>query len=141
MADCYEKILGMDDKTKKRLFGDREIPKDVLRRFVDDIQSIKDSFSKDPSLGTFESRVSEYVKQQKQFNEVTKQVRKLDLIKAKELQTFAQQKAFKGDVAKAIKAKLTFSTDLANNARDSANYRGLAIQQKLLTFMLSSLEK
>jgi hypothetical protein len=141
MADCYDKILGLDDETKKRLFGDREIPKDVLRRFVDDIQSIKDNFYKDPSLGTFESRLTEYVKQVKEFNKVTKEVRKLDLIKAKELHAFAKQPAFKGNVAKAIKAKLTFSTDLANNARDSANYRGLAIQQKLLTGFLASLEK
>jgi hypothetical protein len=139
--DCYDKILGLDDETKKRLFGDRPIPKDVLRRLNDDIQSIKDNFEKDPSLGTFQSRLNDYVKKVREFNQITKEVRKQDLIKAKNLMEFAKQPAFKGDIVAAVKARLTQFNGLANGGRDSAYSRGLAIHQRLLTRFLSELEK
>lgn len=137
--DCFNKI--MDEETKKKLFGDAVISRDVLRRFVDDVESIRKSAEESPQLGTFGKRLNEYIKKQREFNEVTKQVRKQDLVIAKELMAYARQEGFKDNAIEALKSKLTFSTTLAEGARDGAESRGFAIAGKIRNHFLSSIEK
>jgi hypothetical protein len=140
--DCFNKILGLDDETKKKIFGDRPIPKDVLRRFVDDVEAIKRSASESPELGSFKSRLNEYVKKQREFNKITKEVRKNDLQIAKRLMLYAKQEGFEGDVVEAIKSRLSVpASKLAANMRDSAETKGYAIAQKLRTFVQGRLDE
>jgi hypothetical protein len=73
VGDCFDKIL--DPETYKKLFGDKVVSKALLREFVNQIDKIRQASDKAPELGSFRQRVNEFIKQRREFNEITKSVR------------------------------------------------------------------
>lgn len=139
--DCYNKISGLDEETHKKLFGDAKIPKDVLRRFVDDIEQMKKAAAENPEFGSFESRVNEYVRKQREFSKITKEVRKRDLLKAKSLQNYLNQDAYKNDPVAGLVSRLTAATELGSLNRDSAEFKGLAMARDLNNYAAAKLHE
>lgn len=115
--DCLRRLL--DPEVQKKLFGEREVPKELLRRLEKDINDIKVAADNNPNLGTFQSRVQDYIKEKRELNNIQQEVKASNLRKTKERLDFYSQDAFKRDPVEALKSKLTFSKFLANGGRDS----------------------
>lgn len=139
--DCYNKISGLDEETHKKLFGDAKIPKDVLRRFVDDVEQIRKAAAENPEHGSFDSRLNEYVRKQREFTKITKEVRKRDLLKAKSLQNYLNQDAYKDNPVEGLIARLTAATDLGSLNRDSAEFKGFAMGRDLNNYAAAKLHE
>jgi hypothetical protein len=139
--DCYNKITGLDEETHKKIFGEAKIPKEMLRRFVDDLEQMKKAAAENPQFGSFESRVNEYVRKQREFNKITKEVRKKDLLKAKSLQNYLNQEAYRDNPIEGMVARLTAATDLGVLNRESAEFKGFAMARDLNNFAAGKLHE
>ena len=133
--DCIDRL--MDEELQKKLFGDRKMPKELVKRFVDLIESAKQT--KD-SIG-FEKRVSQYIQETRKLNEVEKAKKAMNIRKAKERMDYYDQVAFRKDPAEGFKAILTESKFLADSGRDSIQHRGAAISGKYKNYLHAKLNE
>lgn len=118
MDDCIKTL--MDPEIQKKLFGESKVPEEAIRRMVQDIQWIKENSLKDPTLGSFKSRLNNYVADQKIQASVKKAVRANDRRIWKQMKTFSMQEAYYGDPVEGVKSMMSGSIKLGIGSRDSA---------------------
>lgn len=136
--DCFTRLL--DPEVQKQLFGERDVPKELLRRLEKDINDIKIAADSNPELGTFKSRVQEYIKEKRELNVVQQEVRANNLRKTKERLDFYTQEAFQRDPLEALKSILTYSKFLANGGRDSLESRISSMNAYYKNYLLGGLK-
>jgi hypothetical protein len=126
--DCYERLVSPE--IYQKLFGDRKIPKEAIRRFVKDIEDMK--VAADQGEFNFESRVNKYIKQKKEENQIAKALAANRLRLAQNRFKYYTQEGFKGNPTEGFIAKLTFSRLLANEARYSAENIAAELSHSML---------
>lgn len=141
MADCYNKITNLPEDQHKAIFGDNKIPKDALRRFVDDLEQLKAAAAKNGEFGTLGKRMNEYVKSQKELSKISKMVRKQDLLKARALDAYLNQPAFMKDPFEGLRSKISASTKLGIGSRDSAEFHGYAMARDVRNSAVAQMMK
>lgn len=140
MADDCAKRL-MDPEIQKKLFGDREIPESMVRRLVRDIEDIKISVDRDPSLGTYKSRVQEFIFEKQELNRIEKAKKATNLRKVKDTLDFVLQDAFKERPEEAFISILGESRVLANGTRNNISNRASVLINSHKNMIFGQLEK
>lgn len=138
-TDCVSVLL--DPEVQKRLFGDKKVPEEAIKRMAQDVEWLRENAAKDPSLGSYQSRVNSYIKDQKVQSEVEKAIYVNDKRVMRNLKQYALQDAFAEDPAEAIISKISGSTRLANGGRDSAFGRITAINNEHINALNAGLER
>lgn len=103
MSKCVEALL--KPEVQKELFGDRQMPEDAIRRVVQDIEKLK-KLSDDGKLGSFESRVSEYIKEKVELTEAQQLMKASNLLRQRERMGFLMQEGAVGNIVEAFKSML-----------------------------------
>ena len=122
--DCLVRLL--DPENKKALFGNVEVPDDVIRRVVQDIETIKKNVLAGGDTSKLNSRLSEYIAEKQQLSEIEVQIKANNLKKVKTRMGFIMQQAWKGDYAEAFKSLMDKATTLANGGQNSVTARSAA---------------
>lgn len=136
--DCLVRLL--DPEVQKKLFGDRTIPREILNQFVKDIESIKVAVDKDPSMGSYASRVNEYIQKKQAEAQMRKSALLADITKKDIRWKQYTQPGIINDPIEAMLAKLTKgSGKLGEGLKDTAATRGYNIAQNHLNFLTTSL--
>lgn len=139
MADCINILK--DPEIQKKLFGDKQVSEEAIRRMAQDIEAIKKNSSLDPSGGTYQSRVSAYLKDQQAQSQIEKGV----IANARRLQrdnlTYLKQPAFYEKPVEGIIGKISGAVTLGEGARDSAWARITGLTNEHLNFLNYGLEK
>jgi hypothetical protein len=135
--DCLLKIL--DPEVKKKLFGDREIGDDVLKRLHQDIEAIKNAADQSPEGKSFPSRVREYLSRKRNEAAIDQAKLKNDLQLRKQNMAFYGQKAFAGDPTEGFLTRLATPTTLAEGGMYSAEGRVSGIGTRLMSKLYTTL--
>lgn len=124
--DCETRILS--DDVKKALFGDQDIPKKLLRQFIQDAQNIKKLAAENPQLGTYQSQMNKYVAKVRELNKIEKAVKAMNIARNRENFAHVTQPAFKNDPVTGVKSLLAKVNELGNNVSNNAEARAYAIK-------------
>ena len=97
MADnCGTRLL--DPEVRKKLFGDREIPDDVVKKWLKGAEEIKDAYDQGHlDTPNFNRAMNDYITERRTTAEVQALVELSDKKKMKSARRFLRQEAWKGD--------------------------------------------
>lgn len=113
--DCDIRLL--DPKTKKKIFGDRDISDQAIQRWLADAKAIKQAFDEGVfTKSEMNAQLNDYIKTQRQDMEVAAQVDLADAKIRKKAGKFVQQEAFKETPWEAFSALMTKTVKLGNEA-------------------------
>lgn len=138
-TDCISVL--MDPEVQKRLFGDQKVSDEAIKRLAQDVDAIRENAARDPSAGSYQSRVNKYIQDQKVQSEIEKAVFVNDKRVLRNLKAYGLQDAFANDPVEAIISKMSGSTRLANGGRDSAFGRITGINNEHMNALNAGLEK
>jgi hypothetical protein len=138
--DCLTRLLSPE--IQKEIFGENtQVPEELVRRVVQDIEAIKKNVAENPNVaGKFESRVADYIRKQRELNEIQLRSRAENLRKNRLRLSFYDQPGFKKNPAEAFKALLTTSTTLANGSEDSITARSAAMLDDYANYVFGKVE-
>ncbi len=120
-SDCVTRLLGAD--VKKALFGNRDVPEPLLKRFVDDLSKIKQMVDEGKVEGTYEGRAAKYIKEQRELSKIEENIKTMNSAKALNRFKFYTQPAFLKDPLEGLKAMYSFSKTLANGGQNTVKGR------------------
>lgn len=136
---CLANMLKPD--IQKALFGDRQMPKEAIKRVAEDIESLKKHFDKNGDMNGFKRKVREYIKEQRELSELEVRTRAGNILRANRMHDFLLQPGFEKDRAEGFKAILEKSTTLANGGSYSLVYQARSRFNKYMDHVAGRFEK
>ncbi len=126
MADCLTNLLSPE--VQKALFGDQKVPKAAIEKLLADIRDLRANADKMPELGTYETRLQKYIKDQMQQVALEKGRAALKRTVSRKATEFLNQPAFYENPREGILAFLSGARTLAEGGKDSIDANQTAIR-------------
>lgn len=135
MADnCGTRLL--DPEVRKKLFGDREIPDDVVKKWLKGAEEIKDAYDQGHlDTPNFNRAMNDYITERRTTAEVQALVELSDKKKMKSARRFLRQEAWKGDAVEGFHAMLTKSVRMGNESALSISAKERGMLAKYTDFL------